>query len=186
MGAMKILIASLVLLALVACGSNGSSSPPFTPDASALPDVAPAIPDAAPDTFVDPLLGTWIDQVDSSGNTTIRFKFDGTNFEMDILELLTDGTYGMRIDQGTYTLTPATSTINVRLMSSSCQGVISFSGNAGAWTYSKTGNSLSVNTGTSYLACQLETSAPTGMGAAVIGCFKSDGTFIAHSASPVP
>jgi len=103
---------------------------------------------------------------------------------MDILVLLSDGTYGMRIDQGTYSLSG--STINARLRSSSCQGVIAFSGSNATWTFSKTGNSLSVNTGTTYLPASFKRLQPTGMGIAVIGCFKADGTFVAHATAVVP
>ena len=171
------LLASLAFLVLAGCGS--STPPVTTPDAA--PDVLVA--DVfTPDVFVDPVIGTWIDQIDT--NSLIRFKFDGTNFEMDVLEVLTDGTYGMRIDQGTYSLTA--SSINARVKSSSCQGVIAFAGNSATWSYTKSGNSLSVNTGTTYLVCQLATNPPTGMGIAAIGCFKADGTFVAHAASPVP
>lgn len=194
---MKTLLASLVLLVFAGCGSSGSSTPLATPDASAgSPDAWVGAPDAwsstdaysapdvyVPDAFVDPLIGTWIDQVDT--NNVLRLKFDGTNYEVDSLSLLTDGTYGMRIDQGTYSLPNAT-TVNLRLRSSTCQGVISFAGNAANWTYTKSANSLSVTTSSAFLLFQRGTTSPTGMGIAALGCFKDDGTFIAHSSSPVP
>lgn len=163
---MKIIIATLGLVLFGGCGSNDA------PESTGKKDASPVVS----------IEGTWIDELNA--DLVIRAKFDATNFELDGLYLLTDGTYGMQIDQGTYSLSG--SNINSRLKSSSCQGVKSITNPAQTWTFERQGDSLNLNTGKAYLAFQLRTSPPTGMGGATIGCVKDDGSFIDHATSPVP
>lgn len=168
---MRKLIVALVLV--IGCGSNEAAGPLGSPDAAVSKDAG---------ATGDQLVGTWIYEI--SSNAAVRVKFDGSNFEQNVISLLTDGTYGMSINQGTYTV--AGDTISLRLKSSSCQGVEPITSNTSSWTFTRDGTALSINNGKSYTTYQLKTAPPTGTGSAAIGCFKSDDTFVAHSASPVP
>lgn len=193
---MRALLVALVLA--IGCGSNNAAGPTGSPDAAVPPgadagpdlgpDVAPDLgpdlgPDSIPDAFVDPLIGTWIDEVQT--DQVIRFKFDGTNWELDLLFRLTDGTYGMDIKQGTYIVTSSTSA-KLRIKAASCQGVVPLAGNTLDLAFDRNGNALSTTIGTAYLVFQLKSTPPSGMGAAIIGCFKSDGAFVEHATAPVP
>jgi hypothetical protein len=168
---MRRLIVALVLV--IGCGSNEAAGPLGSPDAAAPKDTG---------SPGDQLLGTWLYEI--SSNAAVRLKFDGANFEQDVISLLTDGSYGMSINQGTYTV--AGDTISLRLKSSSCQGVEPIPSNTSSWTFTRDGTALSINNGKKYTTYQLKTTPPTGTGSAVIGCFKSDDTFVAHAAAPVP
>jgi len=160
----------LALLAVLAlsCGSN-DDAPVGGRDAS-----IPA---------TDPLLGTWVAEIDEY--EAVRMKFDGENWELADLMLLTSGDFGIRIDQGTYSLSSGTSA-TLRMRASSCQGVEPMKGNTLSMTFSRDGQSLSVTMGTLYLVLQAKSSPPTGMGTATIGCFAEDGTFTPHPTAPVP
>jgi hypothetical protein len=185
---MRTLLVALVLV--IGCGSNEAASPFGAPDAAvavgkdAGPDLGPDLgPDSSPDVFVDPLIGTWVNAADP--NQAFRFKFDGTNFELDSLVSLSNGDVGMFIQQGTYSFASNTAA-RLRLRASSCQGVRAIANTTSDMPFERAGNSLSVTIGTVYLVMQLSTTPPTGMGTATIGCFKDDGTFVAHVTSPVP
>ena len=157
---MKNLLVSLSLLALVGCGSNDSGA----------------------QTSSSSLVGTWVDQVDST--TVLQMVFTATTWKMEELDQLTSGAYALEIDSGTYTATAGAFTLT--LTASSCEGVQSITNTATAGTFTRTGNALDVTLGTSFLAFQLATAPPTGMGAATIGCFNSSGTFTAHAVTTVP
>jgi hypothetical protein len=174
---------ALVSLLVLSCSSGGDSETPANRDAAPGPEAGlEAGPEAQVDVFVDPLIGTWIDQI--SDTLVTRVKFDGTNFERDAIYELQSGAFGMVMDTGTYTL--STSEITARVRSSSCYGVLPFAGNTATWKYVRDGNSLSLTINTSYLLFQLATSAPKGMGVASIGCVEDDGTFVEHATQPVP
>jgi hypothetical protein len=183
---------ALVALSLVGCDSGYPAVSPGKLDASpSTPDTAPPAPDLAPvqpdvlapsDPPPDPLIGTWVTTYNDT--QAIRFKFDVANWEMDTIAPLSDGTYGMVIDQGTYSRTATTATLRVK--SSSCQGVRPFSSTTMTMPFTRDGTSLSVTLGTTYLVCQLKTTPPTGMASATIGCFDTAGYWVAHASQPVP
>jgi len=160
-----------IILALaftvIGCGST-EPAPEATPDA------------AAP--LSSQLVGKWTRQINDTAAE--RLIFDGTNFEDDIVAQLTDGTFGMEIDQGTYSVT-TTGKVAMKLTMSSCQGVKPITNTSQTWTVTREGTALTVNTGTQFITYQLKTDPPTGTGSAKIGCMMSDG-FTAHASAPVP
>ena len=159
---MKKLLVSLVLLALVGCGSNDSSTPPASSSS---------------------LVGTWLDIIDS--NTAAVIAFTSTTWKAEIVVLLADGTYGVQMDSGTYSVSG--STVTLTKTASSCEGVATATvTKANADTFSRVGDHLTLTTSTTILAFQLDTTPPTGMGAAAIGCIDNNNKFITHAVTTVP
>lgn len=127
------------------------------------------------------LVGKWY--AEPSKAEAFGAQFDGQHFRIAYGSVLSDGSIGFRLDEGTYTVSGAS--IVMRLTGSSCQGVDNPKSNAKAITYSRSGTALSLNLGTSIVVMQPAPSA-TGTGVARIGCFHDDGTFVPNPITPVP
>jgi len=153
----KIALAFAVSL-LLACGSEDS-------------------PATLPPTSNQAIDGTWL-YLTSSVNGAIELTFTGGNFHLRALEALTDGTFGVQLDGGTYTLSG--SILSLTRTSSSCSGLTVTSKTTGTETVIRQGNSLTITSSTNQTVLQLETSPPTCMDTATIGCFVSDTSFQAH------
>ena len=154
----------LAFVALLGCGSDNSGGAP-TPDAA-----------------VSPLVGTWLDVVGSTD--AIQLTFAATTWKYQYLAQMTSGSYGVDIDSGTYTVSGDALTLTIT--ASSCQGVMPTTSNTKHGTFTRQGNSLQLTMSTTLLAFQLETAPPSGMGAAIVGCFDNSGTFTAHAVTSVP
>ena len=165
---MKTLLASLVLLALASCGSNGSSTPNTTPSSSSLSGT------------------TWVDQIDT--NTAMAMAFtSSTNWKADMVAALVDGSYGVQIDSGTYAISGTT--LALTKTSSSCEGVATATvKKTNADTVSRDGTTLTLTSGdgTHVAMFQLDSTPPTGMGIATIGCFDNNNQFVTHAVTTVP
>ena len=152
---MKTLLVALEIVALVGCGSNDSgSSTTSTPS----------------------LIGTWLDAPSSS--EAVELTFTASTWQTKQLALLTNGTNGVEIDAGTYTLSG--STLTMTRTSTSCKGITATLASSKANTVERQGNSLTLTTPSTLTVWQLETAPPAGMGAATIGCFDSSGNFTAN------
>jgi hypothetical protein len=152
---------SVLVLLLAACGSNDSGAAGTSPAS---------------------IEGTWLDVVDASNAEQLTFA--ATTWKMQTLYGLTSGAFGMEVRTGTYTA--AAGNVTMVLSSSSCVGVKTIGAKTVTGTYLRTGNSLALTIATSYLAFQLETAAPTGMGAATVGCVDASGNFFANAVAAVP
>jgi hypothetical protein len=149
---MKTLLVALGIVALVGCGSNDSgSSTGSTPS----------------------LIGTWLDAPNSS--EAVELTFTASTWQMKELASLTNGTNGVQIDAGTYTLSG--SALTMLHTSSSCKGISVTLATSGTNTVSRQGNSLTLTSSATLTVWQLETAPPAGMGGATIGCFDSSGNF---------
>lgn len=124
--------------------------------------------------------GTWVDVANPDAVAVL--KFSGSSFEYRTLATLTDGTVGVQIDSGTFATND--SSLVMTAQASSCSGVQSVSKTRAA-TFARNGNSLQLTSGTTALYFQLGT-APTGMGAATVGCFSTTGAFTPHAVAAIP
>jgi len=164
---MKTLLSSLVLLALVGCGSNDSSSP-NNPSGGSLAGT------------------TWVNEISTNAALAIAFT-SSTTWKADMVALLTDGSYGLQIDSGTYSISG--STLTLTKTASSCEGVSTATvTKTAADTYTRNGSSLTLlsGDGTHVAMFQLDNTPPTGMGIATIGCFDNNNNFITHAVTAVP
>lgn len=152
---MKTLLVALGIAALVGCGSNDSGSP-----TSSTPS----------------LLGAWLNAPSSS--EAVELTFGASTWQTKDLVSLTDGTNGVQIDSGTYTLSG--SALTMLHTSSSCKGISVTLASSVTDTVARQGNSLTLTSSTTMSVWQIETAPPTGMGAATIGCLDSSGNFTAN------
>lgn len=126
------------------------------------------------------LIGTWY-YADSSA--AIGATFDGTNYVLNLVTSLVNGSIVVQSATGTYTVSG--NSVVLHKLKSSCQGIKPQS-NAQAITYGRSGTALTLNLDGVHVMILQPAGSPTGTAAFTIGCIKDDNTFVANPLTPLP